>query len=756
MRERPLELRSRFAVFLMVGAMVGTFLIHPAYGQSSGDHRRVGNVISKQNLARIREAVTIQKRHTRHLMSLSGVRATGTGLAGDGQPVIKVLVSRTGIAGIPPDLDGIPVQVQVTEPYFAYADPAPTERWPRPVPIGISTGHPYITAGTIGARVTDGAAVYALSNNHVYAAVNTAGIGDAVIQPGSFDGGTTASDVIGTLFDYEPIQFCQILWIWLICSQTNTIDAALAEVTSSSGGPDLLPSTPSDGYGTPAATLHPAYGDPEVIDDPAEDITQLLGLNVQKYGRTTALTTGTIDAINATVNVCYDQSCTKVAQFVDQIIIVPGTFSAGGDSGSLIVTNDDDKQPVALLFAGSGTQTIANRIDRVLTTFDVRMDSEPLPELTGLKVVPDSSTIKVGQNQQFSAMGIYADSSTADLTSDVTWQSLNPAVATINSQGLATAAATGTTTITASLDDNLHDEAALEVIEATVTLDTITVYPDNADIIPGAILQFTATATYSDGGTADITALVTWTSSNEDVATIGASGLATGIADGETTISAAHDPGTNEPIIGQTQLRVATAVSGGPYLQTGKIWAGTSSWTTVNLDHDYGEKMVVVCTPNYDDSPYGDAKMPVVAHVRNARGTGFEIRAVQAVGGAFEISQAEIHWMVVEEGVYNTADHGVKMEAVKFESTLTDRSGSWSGTAMSYSQPYTNPVVVGQVMSLNSYDAFLGFDLWSVFWCSFSGIAVGGQAFRRRSPHPRRRNHRIRRHRGGFRPHRFG
>jgi hypothetical protein len=95
---------------------------------------------------------------------------------------------------------------------------------------------------------------------------------------------------------------------------------------------------------------------------------------------------------------------------------------------------------------------------------------------------------------------------------------------------------------------------------------------------------------------------------------------------------------------------------------------------------------------------------------------------VQAVGGAFEESVADVHWMVVEEGVYNLADHGVKMEAVKLTSDLTDRKGSWTGINRPYAQDYTNPVVVGQVMSLNSYDTTFGFDLWSVFWCRGTSV----------------------------------
>jgi len=225
----------------------------------------------------------------------------------------------------------------------------PIARFERPVPIGVSTGHPDITAGTIGCRVIgviDGNDVYyALSNNHVYANSNNATIGDNVLQPGSVDGGVDPYDAIGTLSDFEWIEFGP--------RGENYIDAAIAFTTTA----DVNNATPPDGYGTPSSTIR--------TDD-------LLELPVQKYGRTTGQTTGVVDSINATVKVGYGGG---FAIFVGQIFITPGTFSAGGDSGSLIVT-DPDKNPVGLLFAGSSTMTVANPIDAVLEAFDVTIDGE--------------------------------------------------------------------------------------------------------------------------------------------------------------------------------------------------------------------------------------------------------------------------------------------------------------------------------------------------------------------------------------------
>ena len=214
----------------------------------------------------------------------------------------------------------------------------PTLWCERPVPIGVSTGHPDITAGTIGCRVTDGTNVYALSNNHVYANENLASIGDNVLQPGTYDGGVDPDDAIGTLFAFEPIVFHP--------RARNTIDAAIALTSIDMVGN----ATPSGGYGTPNSTTTAAY------------VNQL----VKKYGRSTGLTEGEVYALNATVRVGYDSG---TARFVGQIVITPGGFSDGGDSGSLIVTDDEACNPVGLLFAGSSSYTIANPIDLVLDAF---------------------------------------------------------------------------------------------------------------------------------------------------------------------------------------------------------------------------------------------------------------------------------------------------------------------------------------------------------------------------------------------------
>ncbi len=161
------------------------------------------------------------------------------------------------------------------------------------------------------------------------------------------DDGIDPNDVIGQLSDFESIVFST--------TANNTIDAAIAVSSEAVLGN----ATPSDGYRMPKSAI----------------VSAAIWQAVQKYGRTTSLTKGTITDINATLKIGYPSG---TARFVDQIIVQSTKhFLKSGDSGSLLVT-DPDRNPVGLLFAGnrSGKLAVANRIDWVLDAFGVSIDGE--------------------------------------------------------------------------------------------------------------------------------------------------------------------------------------------------------------------------------------------------------------------------------------------------------------------------------------------------------------------------------------------
>lgn len=221
----------------------------------------------------------------------------------------------------------------------------------RPAMGGYSVGHYRITAGTIATGVVDADPAfgippkyYILSNNHVLANSNAAVIGDPVLQPGPYDGGTVAGARIGKLSRYIPIYFD---------GRNNVVDAAIAEVNFH----DLNREIYWVGY-VEGLSVNPRI--PMFPNLP-------IGAIVRKTGRTTNYTTGKLTSFNATVNVNYGGG--RVGKFVGQIITT--AMSAGGDSGSLVV--DYSNKAVGLLYAGSSSITILNPIYYVLSLLRIRL-----------------------------------------------------------------------------------------------------------------------------------------------------------------------------------------------------------------------------------------------------------------------------------------------------------------------------------------------------------------------------------------------
>ncbi len=133
-------------------------------------------------------------------------------------------------------------------------------------------------------------------------------------------------------------------------------------------------------------------------------------------------------------------------------------------------------------------------------------------------------------------MGTYTDGSTADLSSQVIWNSGTISVATISSTGLASTLATGMTDITASLGGITSTSDTLTVNPAALV--SIAVAPVNPSVVKGLTEQFSATGTYTDGTTEGLTSQVQWASGTPSVATISSTGLATALRTGMTAITA--------------------------------------------------------------------------------------------------------------------------------------------------------------------------------------------------------------------------
>ena len=331
----------------------------------------------------LNRAIEVQKQHSQSLLKQLGVVGTAVGIGSEGGPVIQVYTEKAGVVPLPKFLDGVMVQeiaagqfhaleacdkaglpIPLCQPEIQKGGPGgsagttvdPTSKFANPVPIGVSVGNRNeCAAGTIGARLGN---TWALSNNHVFARENRGQTGEDIMQPGLYD--TTCIDnpnnQFGDLAQFSPISF----------AGPNTIDAAIATFGYNR---TLGCGTPSNGYGTPDS----------MAASSSLNVATLLNTPVQKYGRTTALTNGTIISINWVGNVGYSSG---TAQFQEQLIVYSsrGAFVKAGDSGSLVVGQPNQpKKPSGLLFAGdqSGKYGIVNRIDYVLNYFQLNLDGSP-------------------------------------------------------------------------------------------------------------------------------------------------------------------------------------------------------------------------------------------------------------------------------------------------------------------------------------------------------------------------------------------
>lgn len=159
------------------------------------------------------------------------------------------------------------------------------------------------------------------------------------------------------------------------------------------------------------------------------------------------------------------------------------------------------------------------------------------PSLTSLQVSPGAVSVAPGALQQFTATGKYSDGSSKDLTASAQWGTSDSSIAMVAGAGKITAVAAGTVTVIAT-SGKFQSSSTLQVTGAAVNLVSIAIAPASSFLPVNTSQQFTATGTYKDGSTRDLTTLVNWASSSTAAATINASGLANGVAAGSTTISA--------------------------------------------------------------------------------------------------------------------------------------------------------------------------------------------------------------------------
>ena len=321
----------------------------------------------------VRAVVAVQNTLTTDLMKLPGVLGTAVGLDDSEQAALVIYVDQDSpsradiIRGLPPQVRGIGVKVELTEKFRAFAGKPPgaggggggggvshTAKQTPPIQLGTSGGwskdlaNGYCCGGTLGSLIQVNGVQYILSNYHVFESDIVSGgngivatTGDNIIQPGLIDVGCNAANAqnVATLVKLSSLP-------------VNNVDCSVAQVIPGMVSGAIL----------------------EIGPISSSTVGARLTQAVKKSGRTTGLSSSTVSGLNATISITYDNECAGGTAFpktfTGQIVIANtrSKFLNAGDSGSLMVENvTTNPRAVGLLYAGSSTSAIANPIGEVLT-----------------------------------------------------------------------------------------------------------------------------------------------------------------------------------------------------------------------------------------------------------------------------------------------------------------------------------------------------------------------------------------------------
>src|SRR5438477_1555308 len=319
-----------------------------------------------------------------------------------------------------------------------------------------------------------------------------------------------------------------------------------------------------------------------VLTTPSATLDQS-GAGVQLHAYQTFLR-GTAFKADVTNNVFWSSSDSSIASINSAGLVTPGATI-----GTVVISARTTSGPAA----------------RASITLSVTA-----PTLTSITVLPANASVHAGLSQQFSAIGTYSNGSSQDITNQVTWDSIPSNVATIVSSGAgagnATGAGMGTASISAKDPATNVTGSTMLTVDAAI-LQSIDVQPKGDNIAAGLYVQFSATGSFSDGSSSDITSTVTWASDNLAAVTISSGGVATAVAAGSSTISA-----SSGSITGSAPLNVTPA-------QLSSIAVTPASGSVV-----VGQTQQFTATGTYTDSTTQNLTASVIWNSTNASAAGID------------------------------------------------------------------------------------------------------------------------------------
>ncbi|UXB09942.1 hypothetical protein GP476_00005 (plasmid) [Aeromonas dhakensis] len=337
------------------------------------------------------------------------------------------------------------------------------------------------------------------------------------------------------------------------CDQLVSIQVAPQDPLLKGGGRDELPAGVSAQY---EATLTYCDGSTKVTTDGVKWSASNANATISATGVVATVAAGSVQIIASLDNLVGERTLDISGIKLTALTITPpsatipkgltqsyraqGTYSNGTtlDVTELVTWSSSAPAVASISAAGmatgltEGSTKVTALLKGQSATASLTVTSAVL---TGLTITLPGAIIPKSLTQSYSAQGTFNDGSTYDVSDLVAWSSSSPTIASISAAGVATGLTLGSTTIKA-LFNGQSATASLTVTATALTGLTIT--PPSATIPKGLTQSYNAQGTFADGSTLDITDLVDWSSSAPAVASISAAGVATGVTEGSTTVTA--------------------------------------------------------------------------------------------------------------------------------------------------------------------------------------------------------------------------